>query len=94
MNTYELTVIVPEDKEGKEVARIVKLVTDFAKKTKGAVKKHESWGSKQLAYLIKKHKTAQYEHFVLELEASSQVELDKTLRLDETILRYMFIKTS
>ena len=92
MNTYELTIVIPEDKDGKEAARIIKTVTDFAKKTKGEVNKQESWGAKHLAYPIKKLEVAQYEHFVLSLESSQQPVLDKTLRMDESILRYMFVR--
>lgn len=88
MNTYELTVVIPEaDKE-----RIVKVVSDFVKKAKGKVNKQESWGAKHLAYPIRKLAIAQYEHFVLALEPAKQVELDKVLRMDESILRYMFVR--
>lgn len=89
MNTYELTIVMPE---GDEVKRIIKVVSDFVKKAKGEVNKHESWGVKQLAYPIKKLSNAQYEHFVLGLDSSKQVELDKALRMDESILRYMFVR--
>ncbi len=92
MNTYELTILLKEDKEGKEVARIIKLVTDFAKKTKGEVNKQESWGAKHLAYPIKKLAIAQYEHFVITLDSKLQPDLDKSLRMDESILRYMFVR--
>ncbi|MEI8232972.1 MAG: 30S ribosomal protein S6 [bacterium] len=92
MNTYELTIVLREDKEGKESARIIKVVTDFAKKTKGEVNKQESWGAKHLAYPIKKVAIGQYEHFVVTLEPSSQIVLDKTLHMDESILRYMFVR--
>lgn len=89
MNTYELTIVIPE---GDEATKIVKKVSEFAKKVKGEVNKQESWGAKHLAYPIKKLAVAQYEHFVLTLPAESQVKLDKTLRLDESILRYMFVR--
>lgn len=92
MNTYELTILLPEDKEGKEKARILKVVTDFAKKHKGEVNKHESWGAKHLAYQIRKLNIAEYEHFVLSLAPADQPALDKMLKLDESILRYMFIR--
>ncbi len=92
MNTYELTIVIPEDADGKEAKRIIKVVTDFAKKTKGEVNKQESWGAKHLAYPIKKLLVAQYEHFVVTLEPAQQIVLDKTLRMDESILRYMFVR--
>ena len=89
MNTYELTVIIPEQGE-KE--KIVKLVESFVKKAKGEILKQESWGVKTLAYEIKKQKTADYEFFVLSLDAKDQPELDKSLSLTEGILRYLFIR--
>ena len=92
MNTYELTIVFAEDKDGAEAKRYIKLVTDFAKKTKGEVNKQESWGAKHLAYPIKKLAIAQYEHFVLTLEPAQQPVLDKMLRMDENLLRYMFVR--
>lgn len=93
MNTYELTVVIPDgDEKNKE--RLVKVVADFAKKAKGEVNKQESWGAKHLAYPIKKLAVGKYEHFVLSLDSAQQVVLDKTLRMDESILRYMFVKVS
>ena len=92
MNTYELTIVLPEDKDGKEVARIIKVITDFAKKTKGEVNKQESWGAKHLAYPIKKLAIGQYEHFVVTLEPAQQVVLEKMLHMDESLLRYMFVR--
>ncbi len=89
MNTYELTIVIPE---GENVERVVKMVTAFAKKNKGEISKQESWGSKHLAYPIKKLLTADYEYFVISLESAAQLELDKTIRMDESILRYMFVR--
>lgn len=92
MNTYELTILLPEDKEGKDKARVLKVVADFVKKQKGEINKQESWGAKHLAYPIRKLEVADYEHFVLTLDPADQVTLEKTLKLDEVILRYMFIR--
>lgn len=89
MNTYELTIVVPE---GEGVAKIVKTVADFVKKAKGEVNKQESWGAKHLAYPIRKLASADYEYFVLKLEPAQQVALDKVLKMDENLLRYMFVR--
>lgn len=91
MNTYELTVLVPEG-EAEVKSRVLKMIEDFVKKNKGEILKQESWGSKHLAYVLKKQRTAFYEHFVLSLEPKNQPELDRLLRLDETVLRYLFVK--
>lgn len=91
MNTYELTLLLPEGDE-KEKSRVVKLVEDFLKKNKGELLKHESWGVKQMAYMIGKADKAEYEHFVLSLEPAHQPGLDRLLTLDETVMRYLFVR--
>lgn len=93
MSTYELTLLLPEG-DDKEKTRIVKIVEDFVKKNKGEILKQESWGNKQLAYMIGKQTGADYEHFVLSLEPSKQPELDRALKLDEKLVRYLFVKLS
>jgi small subunit ribosomal protein S6 len=92
MNTYELTILFPEGNDGKDKARVLKVVTDFVKKAKGEINKQESWGAKHLAYPINKLEVAEYEHLILSLPSTEQPALDKALRLDESILRYMFIR--
>lgn len=98
MNTYELTILFSENlvaakgSAGDLKDKTIKAITEFVKKHKGEINKQESWGSKHLAYPIKKHETAVYEHLVLGMQGADQLELDKVLRLDENILRYMFIR--
>lgn len=91
MSTYELTILLPDGNE-KEKSRIGKLVEDYVKKSKGELVKTESWGVKTLAYPIQKKTSADYEHFVLSLEPDKQPRLDQALRLDEGILRYLFVR--
>ena len=91
MNTYELTILFPEGKE-TEKAQVLKMIEDYLKKNKGELLKQESWGVKHLAYLIKKQGTADYEHLVISLEPGKQPELDRFLTLDETIIRYLFVR--
>lgn len=89
MNTYELTLITADKKAMEKIAKLVK---DEVKKAKGEVNKEDEWGEKLLSYPIKKNKTAIYLHFVLSLPAKDQVELDKTLKLREELMRYLFVR--
>lgn len=91
MNTYELTLMLPESDE-KEKARIVKMIEDYLKKNKGELLRTESWGVKQLAYMIGKYDKADYEHFVISLEPATQPGLDRLLSLDETVVRHLFVR--
>ena len=91
MDTYELTVVLPEGDEAIH-DRVMKLVADFVKKHKGEINKQEPWGAKHLAYPIRKLATAVYEHWVVSLDPADQPMLYKMLKLDEGILRYMFVR--
>lgn len=91
MNTYELTLLFAENND-TERERVLKLIADFVKKHKGEVNKAESWGAKHTAYQIKKQNVFVYEHFLLSLAGADQVELNKTLKLDESIVRYLFVR--
>ncbi len=99
MNTYELTLLFADpatskDSSGaqKEMDRVLKLIADFVKKHKGEVNKAESWGAKHAAYAINKQNVFVYEHFLLSLAPESQVELNQVLKLDEAIVRYLFVR--
>lgn len=89
MNTYELTLLTA-DKSAMEA--VLKLVKDAVKKAKGEVNKEDEWGERTLAYPIKKNDTAHYVHLLLSMPAESQPKLDATLRLDESLLRYLFVR--
>ncbi len=99
MNTYELTLLFADPATSKdsavaqkEIERVLKLIADFVKKHKGEINKAESWGAKHAAYEIKKQTTFVYEHFLLSLEGADQVSLNNTLKLDESIVRYLFVR--
>lgn len=91
MNTYELTLLFAENKD-TERERVLKVIADFVKKHKGEVNKAESWGAKHAAYPINKQGVFVYEHFLLSLAPDAQVELSRILKLDESIVRYLFVR--
>jgi small subunit ribosomal protein S6 len=89
MNTYELTVVTADKSVMEKVAKTIK---DKVKKAKGDVNKEEEWGDKMMAYPIKKNANGFYQHYVLTMEGKDQLELDLVMRIDEQILRYLFVK--
>lgn len=91
MSIYELTLVFPEEKDGKSKKAVMKMIEDYISKHKGKVVKHESWGIKKLAFPIKKQESGDYEHYVFELEPNNQQELEKSVRLEESLLRFLFI---
>lgn len=92
MNKYELTLVFPEEQDGKNKKSVMKMVEDFVAKNKGKVITQESWGIKELAFPIKKHERADYEHYAFELDPKHQQTLENNVRLEENILRFLFIR--
>jgi small subunit ribosomal protein S6 len=93
MNTYELTLVLPEKGKTKEKAfseRIEKLVGVL----NGKVVKKETWGEIELAYPIKKQTVGFFMHFVIELDKSGPKELTNKLRVEDDLIRYLLVRSS
>lgn len=89
MNKYALTLVVKPDMDEK--AR--KEFLDDVKTKLGSIGKEEAWGMRDLAYPIKHQTKGFYVHFEFEAEPSKAPELDKYLKLEENLLRYLLVRT-
>ncbi len=89
MNTYELTLITANKSEMKDITT---LVSEFVKKAKGKIKTEDEWGEKTLAYPIQKNKTGLYMHYVMDLPPAEQPKLAAELRIQEKLLRSLFVR--
>jgi len=89
MNTYELTLITANKTEMKEITT---LVSEFVEKAKGEIKSEDEWGEKTLAYPIKKNKTGLYMYYVIDLPPEEQPKLVAELRIQENLLRSLFVR--
>lgn len=58
----------------------------------GKVKKEDLWGVKDLAYPIKRQTKGFYAHFEVETDPKNAKAIDKTLKLEEDILRYLLVR--
>jgi len=89
MENYNLTILINNKVEEKD--RV--LLIDNVKKDFGNLKKEELWGVRTLAYEIKHMDKAFYANFDFEAEPKSVITLDKNIRLNEDIIRYLLIRT-
>lgn len=88
MNSYALTVLLKTDLDDKACKQ---LLSTIAKKF-DKVKKEDLWGVRDLAYPIRRQNRAYYAHFELEAEPSKISDIDKNLKLEEDILRYLLVR--
>lgn len=88
MNNYALTLVLKPDLEEKARKELLTSVT----KKMDKVEKEEAWGAKELAYQIKKNTKGYYMHYLFASEPSKIAPLDKSLKLEEDIIRYLLIR--
>ena len=95
MAYYETVVLIRQDKTPAQVKTLQTKLTDFIKtdKTAGKVAREEYWGLKQLAYLIKKNTHAHYVMINYSADSKHKDEMERQLRLNDDVLRYMTIVT-
>jgi len=88
-NKYELVVIYPvsENEIGAE-----KQITEKCKKRSLKVVSTDKWGTKTMAYEIKKQSRGYYLKLTIEGTAESAVLLEKDLQMDDKMLRFLLIR--
>ncbi len=92
MPLYETVFIARQDLTSAQVdelsATFAKIITDG----EGKVEKTDNWGLKTLAYRIQKNKKGHYVLMNLDTPAPALLEMERQIRLNEDILRYMTVK--
>ena len=89
MRSYESVVIIDSQLEDepieKEIAKIENLITT----QKGELVGLEKWGRRKLSYSMKGRQQGYYALIRFNAEAKTPLELDRTLNLNERVLRHM-----
>ncbi len=88
MNNYRLTLIVKENIEEKER----KALLDDVVKSFGKMTKEDLWGMRPLSYDIEHDSKGYYAHYEFSSEPDTIAALDKKLKLNEEIVRYLLLK--
>ena len=92
MRSYEMVFIVRPDLEGDELDDIISEVGNLIKRNDGEVKKVEPWGLHKLAYPIKKQQEGRYVLITFDLEPRNVSELERVLKLKESVIRHLVIR--
>ena len=92
MRHYELMVILDASLEERTVAPSLDQYLNVIRTAGGSVEKLDVWGRRRLSYEI--NKKAEGIYAVVDLQASPEAvaELDRQLRLNESILRTKVIR--
>jgi small subunit ribosomal protein S6 len=92
MRDYELVLITVPQLEEEALATLIQRVTGWIAAGNGTVTGTNVWGRRNLAYAIRKLTEGIYVVLNFQLDPSSTRELDRNLRLDEQIIRYLAIR--
>jgi len=92
MPLYENVFIARQDISGAQVDALADGFTQLISEQGGEVKKREYWGLRNLAYRMKKNRKGHYVLFNIDAPASAIAELERTMRINEDVLRYLTIR--
>jgi small subunit ribosomal protein S6 len=92
MPLYEHIFLARQDVTSQQVEAMVDQYKGVIESNGGKVEKTEMWGVKSLAYRIKKNRKAHFTMFNLNAPAPAVAEMERQMRINEDILRFMTIK--
>ncbi|MFA5593154.1 MAG: 30S ribosomal protein S6 [Micavibrio sp.] len=92
MPFYETVFIARQDLSDAQVKAITESCEKIIKDGKGKITKTENWGLRTLAYKINKNKKGHYVLIEMDTPAPAMQEMERTLRLNEEVLRYMTVR--
>ena len=93
MAFYESIFITRQELGEKEIEKTIENFKNILEKNSANLVDTELWGLRNLAYKIEKNKKGNY--VVLKISGDGQAihELERNMRIDENIIRYLSIKT-
>lgn len=92
MNKYELAIVINGklDEEARDAA--LEKVKGHIERFGGTISKIDDWGKRRLAYEIEKVREGFYYFIYFESNSEAPAEIEKRVRIMETVLRYLCLK--
>jgi small subunit ribosomal protein S6 len=94
MPLYENVFIARQDISGAQVDTLADGFVQLIADNGGEVKKREYWGLRNLAYRMRKNRKGHYVLMNVEAPAPAIAELERTMRINEDVLRYLTIRVA
>lgn len=87
---YQLVVIFEPEVKAEEKEKLLQNIKKIISE-KGKVKEEKEWGKKELAYPIRKQRMGIFYWFSFEGEPMVLVNLNKKLKIEDKILRFLIV---
>ena len=94
MALYESVIIGRQDLTPNQFEELIDEFIKIIESFKGAIKKRESWGLRNLAYKINKNRKGHYVLLNIDSSSDAIVEYERLMRLNEDIIRFLTIRIS
>ena len=92
MPLYENVFIARQDISGAQVDALADTFTQLVADQGGEIKKREYWGLRNLAFRMNKNRKGHYMLFNIDGPAAAIAELERTMRINEDVLRYLTLR--
>jgi small subunit ribosomal protein S6 len=92
MALYEHLLIARQDISAQQVDALATHLKTIVEGEGGKIEKQEYWGLRGLAYRIKKNRKGHYVLLNINAPASAVIELERQLKINEDVLRYLTVK--
>ncbi|MGE4352425.1 MAG: 30S ribosomal protein S6 [Bdellovibrionales bacterium] len=92
MPYYESVFIARQDIPATQVEALTTSFSEIITSNGGKVSKTEQWGLRNLAYRIRKNKKGHYVLLNIEAPSDAVVEMERNMRLNEDVLRFLTVK--
>jgi small subunit ribosomal protein S6 len=90
--TYEVMFIIDPDATGEDITRISENLQQTIVDLGGTISKNEDMGRRTLAYPIGRKTEGHYTLFEIEGSGSEIAELERRMRVNDQVLRYMTVR--
>ncbi len=94
MKKYELLATIKPNLDNDEADKVIAKIEDIISSLKGNVIDTEKVGRKKLAYDVKGYRDGFVALIKLNIEADKIVEFKRQLKLNENVIRTMFLEAS
>ena len=92
LREYEFTIITKGDQQEADFTKTIETYESLMVKDGGEILKKDDWGTKRLAYPIKKTFRGHYLNYDYVGDPINLAEMERLMRIDENVLRYMAIR--
>ena len=89
---YEMVVIAAPQLDDEALSTLTQRISGWITGANGAVSETNVWGRRSMLYPIKKQTEGIYVQFNFQLAPSASRELERSLRLDEKVIRHLVIR--